>query len=41
MPGLSGHSLMMLSHVTMIGGMAALMIYRCDHYTHGAHDHRA
>ena len=36
-PGLSG-SLMMLSHVTMVGGMVALVIYRWDHYTH---DHRA
>ena len=39
-PGLSG-SLMMLSHVAMIGGMVALMIYRWDRYTHGTHDHRA
>ena len=38
-PGLSG-SLMMLSHVTMIGGMVALMIYRGDRYTHGTHNPR-
>jgi hypothetical protein len=35
--GLTGHSLMMLSHVAMIGGMAALMIYRWDRYAHGHH----
>ena len=39
--GLTGHSLMTLSHVVMIGGMAALMIYRWDRYAHGAHDRRA
>jgi hypothetical protein len=39
--GLTGHSLMMLSHVAMIGGMVALMIYRFDRYAHGAHDRRA
>ena len=39
--GLTGHSLMMLSHVAMIGGMVALMIYRWDRYAHGAHDRRA
>src|ERR671916_598164 len=31
-PGLSEHSLMMLSHVAMIGGMVALMVYRWDRY---------
>jgi len=36
-PGLSEGSLMMLSHVAMIGGMAALMIYRFDRYAHGHH----
>lgn len=39
--GLTGHALMMLSHVAMIGGMVALMIYRRDRYAYGAHDHRA
>lgn len=39
-PALSGHSLMMLSHVAMIGGMVALMICRWDRYAHGAHDRR-
>ena len=39
--GLSGHSLMMLSHVAMIGGMVLLMLYRLDRYAHGAHGHRA
>jgi hypothetical protein len=38
MVGLTGHALMMLSHVAMIGGMVALMIYRWDRY---AHDRRA
>jgi len=38
---LTGHSLMMLSHVAMIGGMIGLMIYRWDRYAHGAHDRRA
>jgi hypothetical protein len=38
--GLTGHSLMMLSHVVMIGGMVALMIYRWDRYAHGSHGHR-
>jgi hypothetical protein len=33
--GQSDHALMMLSHVTMVGGMVALMIYRRDRYTHG------
>jgi hypothetical protein len=31
-PGLSEDSLMMLSHVAMIGGMVALMVYRWDRY---------
>jgi hypothetical protein len=35
--GLSEGSLMTLSHVAMIGGMIALMIYRRDRYAHGAH----
>ena len=39
--GLTGHALMMLSHVAMIGGMVALMIYRWDRYAHGAYDRRA
>ena len=39
--GLTGHSLMMLSHAAMIVGMAALMIYRWDRYAHGAHERRA
>ena len=30
--GLTGYSLMMLSHVAMIGGMVALMVYRWDRY---------
>jgi hypothetical protein len=34
-PGLSEHSLMMLSHVAMIGGMVLLMVYRWDRYAHG------
>jgi hypothetical protein len=38
---LSGHALMMLSHVAMIGGMVLLMLYRLDRYAHGAHGHRA
>jgi hypothetical protein len=37
-PGLSEDSLMMLSHVAMIGGMVLLMLYRRDRYAHG-HDH--
>ncbi len=37
--GLSGHALMMLSHVAMIGGMVLLMLYRLDRYAHGAHGH--
>jgi hypothetical protein len=39
-PGLSEGSLMMLSHVAMIAGMVALMVYRWDRYAHGAHGHR-
>ncbi len=31
--GLTGHSLMMLSHVAMIAGMVVLMIYRWDRYS--------
>jgi hypothetical protein len=38
-PWLSEHSLMLLSHVAMIAGMAILMIYRWDRYAHGAHSH--
>jgi len=38
-PGLSEGSLMMISHVAMIGGMVALMIYRFERYAHGSHDH--
>jgi hypothetical protein len=38
--GLTGHALMMLSHVAMIGGMVALMVYRWDRYAHGTHGHR-
>ncbi len=39
--GLTGHALMMLSHVAMIGGMVALMIYRFERYAHGAHGRHA
>jgi hypothetical protein len=39
-PGLSEDSLMMLSHVAMIGGMVVLMIYRFGRYAHAAHGHR-
>ncbi len=39
-PGFSEGSLMMLSHVAMIGGMVVLMIYRFDRYAHGAHGRR-
>jgi hypothetical protein len=38
-PGLSEGSLMVLSHVAMIGGMVALMVYRFDRYAHRTHDH--
>lgn len=40
LPGLSGGSLMVVSHVAMIGGMVALMAYHFDRYAHGAGDHR-
>ncbi len=39
--GLTGHALMMFSHMAMIGGMVALMVYRWDRYAHGAHNRRA
>jgi hypothetical protein len=39
-PGLSKESLMMLSHVAMIAGMVAWMVYRRDRYAHGEHGHR-
>ena len=35
--GMDGHSLMMLTHVAMIVGMAALMLLRWDRYAHGAY----
>ena len=38
-PGLSEGSLMVVSHVAMIGGMVALMIYRFERYAHGPHGH--
>ena len=38
-PGLSEHSLMVLAHVAMIAGMAALMVYRWDRYAGGSHRH--
>ena len=38
-PGLTEGSLMVVSHVAMIGGMVALMIYRFERYAHGSHDH--
>ena len=34
-PGLSEGSLMVISHVAMIGGMVALMVYRFERYAHG------
>ena len=37
-PGITEESLMLLSHVAMIGGMVALMLYRFDRYSHGARD---
>ena len=40
-PGLSEGSLMVLSHVAMIGGMVALMAYRFDRCAHGLHGRRA
>ena len=39
-PGLSEEALMMLSHVAMIAGMVALMLYRFDRYARGPHGHR-
>lgn len=36
-PGLTEESLMLLSHVAMIGGMALLMLYRFDRYAHAYH----
>ncbi|QYJ15589.1 hypothetical protein Rxycam_01413 [Rubrobacter xylanophilus DSM 9941] len=39
--GLSEGSLMMLSHVAMIAGMVALMLYRFERYAHGPHGRRA
>jgi hypothetical protein len=39
--GMDEHSLMMISHLAMIGGMAGLMMYRWDQYVHGAHNHPA
>jgi len=39
-PGLSEDSLMLLSHVAMIGGMVVLMVYRFERYAHAAHGHR-
>lgn len=38
---LSEGSLMVLSHAAMIGGMAALMLYRWERYTHETHRHHA
>ena len=38
-PGLSEGSLMVVSHVAMIGGMVALMAYRFDRYARGSHGH--
>jgi hypothetical protein len=40
-PGLSEGSLMMLSHVAMIAGMVALMVYRFERYAHRPGGHRA
>jgi hypothetical protein len=39
-PGLSEGSLVMLSHVAMIAGMVACIVYRRDRYAHGAPGHR-
>jgi hypothetical protein len=39
-PGLSKGSLMMLSHMAMIGGMVAWMVYRRDRYAHGSQGRR-
>ena len=38
-PGLTVHSLPLLSHVAMVAGMAALMVYRWDLYAGGKHCH--
>ena len=38
-PGLTEGSLMVISHVAMIGGMVALMLYRFERYAHGSHGH--
>jgi hypothetical protein len=40
-PGLTAGSLMLLSHVAMLGGMVLLMIYRWDRYAYGTHCHGA
>ena len=40
-PGLTQGSLMLLSHVAMIGGMAGLMVYRWDRYVRDSHGHHA
>jgi hypothetical protein len=40
-PGLTQGSLPLLSHVAMIGGMAALMLYRFDRYVHDSHGRHA
>jgi flagellar biosynthetic protein FliP len=40
-PGLSEGSLMVISHVVMIAGMVALMLYRFDRYAHGSHGRHA
>jgi hypothetical protein len=40
-PGLTAGSLMLLSHVAMIGGMAGVMLYRWDRYALGTHRHGA
>lgn len=39
-PGLTEGSLMVISHVAMIGGMVALMLYRFERYAHGSHGRR-
>ena len=38
-PGLTEGSLMVLSHVAMVGGMVALMLYRFERYAHASHAH--
>jgi flagellar biosynthetic protein FliP len=38
---LSGSTPTMLSHLTMVAGMAALMVYRWDRYAHRAHGRSA